>query len=342
MRAIAIGRNGLGSTAPNPMVGCVIVHDNKIIGEGFTSAYGGPHAEVRAIASVTDKSMLRSATLYVTLEPCSHFGKTPPCSDLIIEMGIPRVMVGARDPNPLVSGTGIQRLQAAGVQVECGIMKNLSEEHHRRFLTFHQNKRPYIILKWAISADGFMAPSPRKREQVPQPYWISGEESRMLVHRWRNEEPAILTGTNTVLADNPELTTRLWGGPSPLRIILDRNLRIPRDSRVLNEQAPSLVFHGKNDSQASTANTEYQYIDFNADVAKQICQQLYERQILSLIVEGGKQSLETFIRADLWDEARVFSGQSLLGSGLRGPEIIGKTYSQSRIGNDTLNVLRND
>ena len=219
-RCIEIAKNGLGNTRPNPMVGAVIVSNNKIIGEGYTSAYGGSHAEVNAINSVGNKSLLKEATLYVTLEPCSHFGKTPPCSDLIIKHKIPNVVIGCIDDNIKVAGQGIKKLKNAGCKVIVGVLEHECKTHHKRFFTFHNKKRPYIILKWAETPDGFIAP---KTKQEQKPVWITNSYSRQLVHKWRSEEQAILVGTNTVLEDNPSLTTRTWTGENPIRVVIDEN-----------------------------------------------------------------------------------------------------------------------
>ena len=341
-RCLELGKNGLGKTAPNPMVGCVIVREDQIIGEGFTSPYGGAHAEVNAIQSVGDKNLLRDATLYVSLEPCSHFGKTPPCADLIVSSGIPRVVIGIRDPHSEVDGKGIERLEAAGIEVTYPVLENQCREHHRRFLTFHEKKRPYIILKWAESSDGFMAPDPKKREIEPQPYWISNRYSRQLVHQWRTEEQAILVGTGTVLEDNPRLNPRTWSGSSPLRVILDRNLKIPGNYHIYNEEAETLIFTEQDTRAGEKDGITYIKIDFSGDVVGQVCRALFKHQVQSVIVEGGPATLKSFIDARQWDEARIFKGKTTLGSGLRAPVLSGREISRAKIGEDTLTLLRND
>ena len=222
-RCIQIGSNGLGTAQPNPMVGAVIVYNNRIIGEGYTSPYGGSHAEVNAINSVHDISLLSESTLYVTLEPCSHFGKTPPCSDLIIKHQIPRVVIGCIDDNPEVAGRGVKKLRDSGCEVILGILEEDCKNHHKRFFTFHNKKRPYIILKWAESGDGYIAPKTKKEKQ---PVWITNAYSRQLVHRWRSEEHAILVGTTTVMEDNPSLTVSDWKGPNPIIVVLDRSKKL--------------------------------------------------------------------------------------------------------------------
>ena len=242
-RCIEIAKNGLGTTAPNPMVGCVIVYNSKIIGEGYTSAYGGNHAEVNAINSVKDKSLLKKATLYVTLEPCSHYGKTPPCSDLIIKHQIANVVIGTIDTHSKVAGKGIEKLKNVGCNVTVGVLDDECKVHHKRFFTFHNKQRPYIILKWAETKDGFIAPK-QKNEQ--QPVWITNELSRQLVHKWRAEEQAILVGTQTVIADNPSLTVRDWTGKNPIRIVIDRDLKLPKDYNVYNSEAETIVISKDN------------------------------------------------------------------------------------------------
>ena len=324
-RCIEIAKNGLGTTAPNPMVGCVIVYQNQIIGEGYTSAYGGNHAEVNAIQSVIDKSLLNKATLYVTLEPCSHFGKTPPCSDLIIKHQIPEVIIGTMDIHSKVAGKGIEKLKASGCNVIVGILEETCQEHHKRFLTFHNKKRPYIILKWAETEDGFIAPK-TKNEQ--KPVWVTNEISRQLVHKWRAEEQAILVGTNTVLEDNPSLTVRDWTGKNPIRVVLDRKKKLAKDFQVFNNEAETLVV---------TEND----INFSENVAKQICDLLYKKNIQSIIIEGGSQTLQTFIDENLWDEARVFIGKSIFNKGIKAPKFKGKQIHKSSILEDTLKIYSN-
>ncbi|MDT7830641.1 bifunctional diaminohydroxyphosphoribosylaminopyrimidine deaminase/5-amino-6-(5-phosphoribosylamino)uracil reductase RibD [Pricia sp. S334] len=342
-RAIQIGRSGLGPTAPNPMVGAVIVHDGQLIGEGYTSAFGGPHAEVNAIDSVADKTLLKRSTLYVTLEPCSHFGKTPPCADLIIEHRIPTVVVGLKDPHKKVAGQGIEKLRRAGVQVITGILEPECREHHKRFLTYHEKKRPYILLKWAETEDGFIAPDPIERHENPEPFWISTPYSRQLVHRWRSEEQAILVGTTTVWDDNPKLDVRLWTGESPLRVILDRNLKIQGDYHVLDGSHPTLILTEVEETSRYLDHLEYRILDFSKEVTPQICSILYEYGILSVLVEGGAQTLQSFGNAGLWDEIRLFTGTSSFKKGLKAPTIPGKSVvSKKNIGSDVLRMYKND
>lgn len=321
-RCIQIAKNGLGTTAPNPMVGCVIVHQNQIIGEGFTSPYGGHHAEVNAINSVKRKALLKDATLYVTLEPCAHFGKTPPCSDLIIKHKIPNIVIGCTDDNEQVAGKGIAKLKAAGCNVTVGILETECRAHHKRFFTYHNKKRPYIILKWAESSDGFIAPMQRKDKK---PVWITNVLSRQLVHKWRAEEQAILVGTTTVREDNPSLTVRDWTGKNPIRIVIDKHLKLPKDASVWDNKAETHLI--------SEVNT-----DFDQPLAQQISNYLYSRQINSVIIEGGAKTLQTFIDEQLWDEARVFIGPSIFANGTKAPQFSGELVSAKKITDDTLNI----
>lgn len=316
-----LGKKGLGTTAPNPMVGCVIVHDGKIIGEGYTSPYGGPHAEVNAINSIKDKSVLSQASLYVTLEPCSHYGKTPPCADLITKHNIPEVFIGLKDPHDKVAGKGIQKLEEAGCKVTVGILEKECRKHHKRFLTYQEKKRPYIILKWAETQDGFMAPDNTKREDKPEPYWITNPYSRQLVHQWRSEEQAILVGTNTVLKDNPKLNTRDWAGKSPIRIVLDKNLRIGPDFHMLDGSVKTIVLTQQTDATKYIDGVAYEVLDFNKPMAQQVCDALHKQSISSVIVEGGTKTLQTFIDEGLWDEARIFTGAVRFGNGIAAPKL---------------------
>lgn len=340
-RAIELGKNAMGSTAPNPMVGCCIVYNGLIIGEGFTSPYGGPHAEVNAIHSVRDKSLLSEATLYVTLEPCSHFGKTPPCSDLIIDSKIPHVVVGLKDPNPRVAGKGIDRLRKNGVKVDVGVLGEACREHHKRFLTFQEKKRPYIVLKWAESWDGFLAPDQSMREENPEPYWISNAFSKQLVHRWRSEEQGILVGTQTVLDDNPKLDVRHWRGKNPIRVVLDRSLKIPSNFHVMDGNNKTIVLTGA-EKKSNHKSIVFEKVDFDKELTAQILSVLYNRNINSILIEGGAKTLQTFIDKGLWDEARIFRGSVLFTKGVKSPKITGRPIITRSILNDSLTILRND
>ncbi len=324
-RCIALAINGLGSTAPNPMVGCVIVHKDRIVGEGFTSPYGGAHAEVNAINSVADKTILKQSTLYVTLEPCSHFGKTPPCSDLILSHGIPKIVIGCVDPNSKVSGRGIERLKANGCEVIVGVEETACKTHHKRFLTFQTKKRPYIILKWAKTKDGFVAP---KTKKTKQPVWISGLKARQLVHQWRSEEQAILVGGNTVLEDNPSLTTRHVEGKNPTRIVIDLHNNLPRDRAVFNSEARTIVLNSEN-------------LNGEKPLAQEICDVLFDQNIISVIVEGGPKTLQGFIDENLWDEARVFQSNTNFGVGVKGPQMGCNVSKKIRVGQDHLELTFN-
>ncbi len=339
-RCIDIARNGFGTTAPNPTVGAVIVHKKKIIGEGFTSAYGGAHAEVNAINSVTDKSLLKEAILYVTLEPCSHLGKTPPCADLILKSGIKKMVVGILDPHEKVAGRGIKKLVDGGCDVTVGVLEKECREHHKRFLTFHQKKRPYIILKWAETLDGFIAPKKEDRKIDPTPFWITNSYSQQIVHQWRSKEQAILVGTNTVLEDNPKLNLRHWKGENPVRIVLDKDLKIKNNFNVLDGSTPTLVLTQIADASRYLKGIDYGIIDFRQDVAAQICEKLHKRNIISVLIEGGAQTLQTFIDAHLWDEARVFTGSKSFSKGLKAPVFSGNLTATTKIGHDTLNLYK--
>lgn len=336
-RCLTLARKGIGSTRPNPSVGSVIVVEGEIIGEGYTSLYGGNHAEVNAIESVVDKSLLCKATLYVTLEPCAHFGKTPPCSDLIIEHQIPTVVIGCVDANELVSGKGIQKLKGAGCEVIVGILEQECLYHHRRFFTVQQKKRPYIILKWAESKDGYIAPLQRNEQR---PVWITNTISRQLAHKWRAEEHAVLVGTNTVLADNPILSVRDWYGENPIRIVIDRDLRLPKDLNVFKGAITTIIITALEEKNAE--NLVFELIDFSKNIAIQICEVLYKNNIQSVIIEGGTKTLQSFIDNNLWDEARVFTGDILIKEGMKRPVFSGKLISEELILQDILKIYVND
>ncbi|WP_396146256.1 bifunctional diaminohydroxyphosphoribosylaminopyrimidine deaminase/5-amino-6-(5-phosphoribosylamino)uracil reductase RibD [Flavobacterium sp.] len=319
-RCIELAKNGLGTTYPNPLVGSVIVYNNEIISEGWHRKSGEPHAEVNAINSVKDKSLLSKSTIYVSLEPCSHFGKTPPCCDLIIANKIPNVVIGTIDPFAKVAGTGIKKLIEAGKNVTVGILEDECNELNKCFFTFHKKKRPYIILKWAESQDGFIAPLTKEKKE---PVWITNEFARQLVHKWRSEEQAILVGTNTVIEDNPSLTTRDWSGNHPIRIVLDQNNRISKESHIFDNQVKSITITKEN-------------INFNNNIALEITDFLFNEGIQSVIIEGGRQTLQTFIDANIWDEARVFRGEIYFKSGTKAPTISGENSKKEKILNDEL------
>ncbi|MBC2840780.1 bifunctional diaminohydroxyphosphoribosylaminopyrimidine deaminase/5-amino-6-(5-phosphoribosylamino)uracil reductase RibD [Robiginitalea sp. SC105] len=341
LRCIQIAKNALGRAAPNPMVGALIVYHGRVIGAGYTSPFGGPHAEVNAIRSVRDPGQLRDSTLYVTLEPCCHHGKTPPCTDLILESGIPRVVVGIPDPHDKVGGKGIARLREAGCEVILGPGEAACREHHRRFLTFHEKKRPYLILKWAQSPDGFLAPVPAVRAASPSPHWITGRESRQLVHKWRTQEAAILVGWRTAAADNPRLTSRSWAGQNPLRILLDPGKKTPPASHLLDGKVPTLRVVNEAPSADPVPAVEYLVIAPGDRFLGRLSKELFNRGVLSLIVEGGAHTLNSFLDEGLWDEARVFTGPAPLGDGLRAPQITGRLMESTKSGGDRLDIWRN-
>lgn len=337
-RCIELAQNGLGTTYPNPMVGSVIVYDGKIIGEGWHKKAGEPHAEVNAVNSVKDKSLLKKATIYVSLEPCSHFGKTPPCCDLIIANEIPNVVVGTVDPNEKVAGKGILKLIEAGANVTVGVLEEECNELNKRFFTFHQKKRPYIILKWAESQDGFLAPE-KIIGQDRKPIWITNQYSRQLVHKWRTEEQAILVGTQTVVDDNPKLNARDWDGNNPVRIVIDQNNRIDESSFVFDDTVKTIIF--SKTKKSTKENTQFEVIDFNTNIVTQILDVLYQNQIQSIIVEGGRQTLQSFIDENIWDEARIFIGKTSFEKGTKAPIISKKTIIKTNIQTDELIELRN-
>ena len=338
-RCIELAKNGLGTTYPNPLVGSVIVYDGKIIGEGWHKKSGEPHAEVNAVNSVKDKTLLKKATIYVSLEPCSHFGKTPPCCDLIIKNGIPNIVIGTVDPNIKVAGNGIKKLIDAGAAVTVGILETECKKLNKRFFTFHEKKRPYIILKWAESQDGFIAPSKIIRNEQ-KPFWITNEFSRQLAHKWRSEEQAILVGTNTVIDDNPRLGVRDWSGNNPIRIVLDKNNRIQNDSHVFDNQIKTIILY-QSITTINSENTIFERIDFDENIARQIIEVLYKHKIQSLIIEGGRQTLQTFIDENLWDEARIFVGNESLENGTKAPIVVMKNIKKHTIENDKLIILSN-
>lgn len=316
-RCIALARGGMGSVAPNPMVGAVIVHEGKIVGEGFHRKYGEAHAEVNAIASVQDESLFLNSTMYVSLEPCSHYGKTPPCSELIIKKGIPRVVIGCLDPFPEVSGRGVCMLRKAGIEVVTGIMKKEAGELNPEFMTFHTLKRPYVYLKWAQSADGYMD-AVRMDASTPAMALSSGETLRR-VHRLRARVSAIMVGTHTALLDNPSLTVRHWSGESPVRVVLDRTLRIPAGYHLLDGRVPTFVFTAL--EAENRENVEYITIDFTKNVLQEVLYQLYLRNLTSLMVEGGPHLLNSFLKEALWDEMLIETVPVCLGCGVQAPDI---------------------
>ncbi|TCP25819.1 diaminohydroxyphosphoribosylaminopyrimidine deaminase [Tenacibaculum skagerrakense] len=332
-RCLELAKKGIGTTRPNPSVGAVIVHNDKIIGEGFTSAYGGSHAEVNAIHSVKDQELLKEATIYVTLEPCSHFGKTPPCSDLIIEKQIPNVVIGTIDTHSVVAGKGIEKLKKNGCNVVVGVLEEECKLHHKRFFTVQNKNRPYVILKWAETADGFIAP---KEKENQAPVWISNEYAKQLVHKWRAEEHAILVGTNTVLADNPKLNVRSWTGNNPVRVVIDRSLKLAANLAVFDESVKTIVITSL-DKESIHENLIFEKVNFKKELPKQILEVLSKHKIQSVIVEGGAVTLQSFIKDNLWDEARVFIGNNEFVEGVKAPILNARLEKEEIIIN---NVLR--
>lgn len=335
-RCLEIAKNGLGYVSPNPMVGCVIVHKDKIISEGYHQQFGGPHAEVNAINALPDKSVLSECTLFVNLEPCAHFGKTPPCADLIIEHKIPKVIIGCRDPFDAVNGKGIEKLKNAGIEVVLKFEKE-SIELNKRFFTFHLKKRPYIILKWAETSDGYIDII-RKSEESKRPTWITDEVTRTMVHKWRKEEDAIIVGTNTAYYDNPKLNVRDYSGRAPIRMVIDRNLRLPDTLHLFDKSQPTVVFNEIKSE--TTGNLKFEKIDFD-NLTGELCSYLYAYKIQSLIVEGGTQLINTFIKQGLWDEARVFRADVAFGNGIKAPTLPIEPLTHERLIKSTLYYYRN-
>ena len=337
-RCLYLAKKGLGKTYPNPMVGCVIVYDDQIIGEGWHHKAGEAHAEVNALASVSDKEKLKYSTLYVSLEPCSHFGKTPPCSDLIIKHQIPKVVIATTDNFDLVNGKGIQKLKNAGCQVELNFCKRAAQDINCRFFTFNKEKRPYIILKWAQTADRFIAP---KKQQPGRRIKISDEFSHQLTHKWRTEEQAILIGKNTALQDEPSLTARKWKGNSPIKLIIDRKLQIPTDSPLFCDDIDAYIFTEKNNQQKNHPANLYT-VNFKKAIIPQILKICYSLKIQSILVEGGAQTLQCFIDNLIWDEARIFTSHHKLTEGIKAPEIKGSIIKSKPLNNDNLVIFKND
>lgn len=338
MRCLELAAKGLGTTAPNPVVGCVIVQNDRIIGEGYHRHFGGPHAEVTAIGNVKDHSRLVDSVLYVNLEPCSHFGKTPPCVDLISEKKIPMVVAGTMDPNPLISGKGFQILKDKGIHVLSDVLKEECIHLNRRFFTYHLKKRPYIILKWAQTRDNFIDVN-RKKHEIRHITWITDEASRRLVHKWRTEEQAILVGSETVLIDDPRLTTRNWPGKNPLRLVIDRKGILSGNLNILDENVETVLFtfNPKQDR----PNLKYFTLDKKKDILTQVFRYLNSRYIQSLIVEGGRKLINEFLRQNKWDEARVFTGNKTFYEGVPAPFIPSEPVHQIEFSESILKVYKN-
>lgn len=312
-RCLDLALLGQGSVSPNPMVGCVIVKDDKIIGEGYHQKFGGPHAEVMAIAAVKEQHLLEGATVYVSLEPCAHFGKTPPCSNLLIEKKIAHVVIACKDPNPKVAGKGIERLQKASIVVEVGMLNTAAQQLNKRFFCLHQKQRPHVVLKWAQTKDGFL--DRLRTDNQKGINWISSEESRSLVHHWRSQEMSILVGKHTALNDNPSLTVRDVSGKNPIRILIDSQLQVQNDISLFSTDAPTLIFNRlKNEKKENI-----EWIKIPETSTKYILDELYQRGIHSVMVEGGSRTLQYFIIDNVWDEAYVLVGDLHFGEGVKAP-----------------------
>ena len=327
-RCIELAKKGAGFVSPNPLVGCVIVHNERIIGEGWHQRYGEAHAEVNAINSVIDKSLLKKATLYVNLEPCSHFGKTPPCSDLLIKHQIPKVVIASIDHHEKVDGKGIQKLKNAGCEVITGVLAKEAAHINRFFFTYHNKKRPYIILKWAQSKDEFIS---KKNERIQ----ISSAQSTKVVHQQRSEISSILVGTNTALIDNPHLTNR-HSGKNPLRIVIDFDLKIPVSNHIYNEESPTLIINSTKES--SNGNTQYLKLN-KENWLVELLEFLFKNGFNSLLVEGGTNTLQQFIDQQLWDEANIYISQKDFLQGVEAPSIFGQEKSSIKINEDQLKVF---
>lgn len=336
-RCFDLALMGLGHVAPNPMVGCVIVNDNKIIAEGYHQKYGEAHAEVNAINQLPDNFDFSECTLYVNLEPCAHYGKTPPCSDLIIKKGFKKVVISNIDSNPLVGGNGIKKLRSAGIIVEQGVLEKAGRELNKRFFTLQEKKRPYIILKWAQTYNGLISRWPLS--DIKEDNWITCNESKKLVHQWRSEEQAIMIGTNTAINDNPELTVRLITGKNPIRVVIDRNLRLPVSLNIFNNEAPTLIINSK--KELVNNNISYLKLSENNFSIDTIFLELGRQNISSIIVEGGAQILNSIIKSGIWDEARVFVNPNLeFKNGIKAPEFH-LQKAQKKSGTDELYLISN-
>lgn len=335
-RCLELASKGLGKVAPNPMVGCVIVYHDKIIAEGYHQQYGQAHAEPNAIKQVSDE-LLKECTLYVSLEPCNHFGKTPPCADLIVSKEIKKVIVGCLDPNPLVAGKGIKKLHDAGIEVEYGVLDKECRELNKRFFTLQEKKRPYVILKWAQTQDGFISklPFPENKEDN----WITSIDSKRLVHEWRAQEQAILVGYNTALLDNPLLTTRLVEGENPTRIVIDKRLELPKHLNLFNGDAKTIVFNDIKENEEG--NIRYVHVDMR-NMIDEVLRECYAMNISSIIVEGGSNTINEFIKKDLWDEARIFVNPNLyFKHGVAAPLIEVHHIESVNSGTDLLYIINN-
>ncbi len=337
-RCLQLARNGRSNAIPNPVVGAVIVHNGKIIGEGYHSLSGREHAEVNAINSVKNQELLKDSTIYVSLEPCAHYGKTPPCAKLIIEKKIPRVVVGIQDPFAEVAGQGIKMMKDAGIVVHVGLLEEECYRINDRFFTFHTKHRPYIILKWAQTNDGFIDVL-RDPENEPNAAVISNEITQIKLHKFRSQVAGIMVGTNTVLKDNPSLTVRLWKGRNPVRIFIDRQLSVPETFSLLDGKTKTIVFTSV-DKGSSHPNIEYIQIDFSVNILPQLLNELYKHDIQSLLVEGGKKILDNFIQQKLWDEVRIEIADKNFGNGIPAPVLSGDIVYIDKYQDSTLISMR--
>ena len=336
-RCIELAKQGLGNTYPNPLVGCVIVCNGNIIGEGYHKKCGEAHAEVNAVNSVKDKSLLKESTLYVNLEPCSHIGRTPACSTMIIANKIPKVVIGNIDSFSKVSGKGVEMLKQAGIDVSIGILEEECRNLNKRFFTFHEKKRPYIILKWAQTKDGFI--DIIRTDKTQKGEWITNELAKILVHKWRSEESSIMVGTDTAKLDNPRLDIREWTGENPIRISIDKKLSLPKELNILDDSIPSIIYNKEKNSKF--VNTEFVKINFEKDIIPKILKDLHSREIQSIIIEGGEKLLRSFIEENLWDEARIFIGNKYFKDGVKAPEIKLDKPKKQRIGDSELIISYN-
>ncbi len=331
-----LAQRAKGHTAPNPMVGSVLVHNDRVIGEGWHHYYGADHAEVNCLKNVApvDKHLIPESTMYVNLEPCAHFGMTPPCANRLVQEKVKRVVIANKDPFEKVDGKGISILKEAGIEVEAGVLEKEGLWINRRFFCFHKQKRPYIILKWAQTADGFIAPADRSRLQ------LTGAAAKTLVHKWRTEEGAIMVGMTTALNDNPELTARLYDGKQPLRIVLDKNLWLPHTHHVYDNKAATWIINEQ--KEILLGNVHSVQLPFDSKLLPALMQKLYDARILSLIVEGGATLLNSFIAARLWDEARVFAADKPLGAGISAPVLENERCEYAtKVGDDQLQLYIN-
>ena len=338
LRCLDLARLGEGNTAPNPLVGSVIVYKGRIIVEGYHRKFGDSHAEINAIRSVKNPELLKESTLYVNLEPCVHHGKTPPCTDLITFFKIPRVVIGSIDTSAKVRGKGIEKLKKAGCSVKLGVLEDLCRDLNRRFFTYYEKRRPYIILKWAESEDGFIDKIRKKNFKGPN--WITSPLTRSLVHKWRAEEQGILVGSNTARIDNPMLNVRDWIGENPVRIIINKTSDLLKDLYVFNQRISTILFTEKKIK--ARQNLEFVKINFNGNVINQIMEELYIREVQSILVEGGGKMLNSFINSNIWDEARVFKGKNMFIQGIKAPELKIQPFHVESYGGDELRIYRNN